>query len=284
MRKTGIVLLILGLALVFTSIGPALAAQNGVAQATCPSGGGWVKIDSDDLSSYPVAGATDYCFKAGSNNSQGCEGGLFGSIPEGGFGNNGICGLSHWSYFMGPTPTLTSVPTFTLTVPVTATFTPEDTATTTNTVVIPTNTVIIPTETLASTPTNTSVVDPTPTVVDPTATSLPTGTPVIVITETGQATATLVLTVPATVTPGSGYSCDEVIKLWKKTGDPRWRQWLDKRPWCERHPTKTPNSPTSGVGDSYSGFSPMTTLWLGSISSLFGLLLVALGGKRKIQY
>lgn len=69
-----------------------------VKQGTCPDGNGWTKIDSNDLSSYPVDGATAYCFKAGSSNSQGCIGGLFDSIPSGGF-NQPYCGLSHWSYY-----------------------------------------------------------------------------------------------------------------------------------------------------------------------------------------
>src|SRR3990167_2628175 len=73
-------------------------------QETCPGGGGWTKIDSDDLSLYPVDGAVEYCFKAGSNNSQGCIGGLFDSIPDGGF-NHPYCGLSHWSYRLGEDPT-----------------------------------------------------------------------------------------------------------------------------------------------------------------------------------
>ena len=63
-------------------------------QETCPQTGGWVKIDSDDLSLYPVDGAIEYCFKAGSDNSQGCIGGLFSSWPQ----PEGTCALSHWSY------------------------------------------------------------------------------------------------------------------------------------------------------------------------------------------
>ena len=74
-------------------------------QETCPQTGEWTKIDSNDLSLYPVPGATEYCFKAGSDNSQGCIGGLFDSWPQ----PNGTCGLSHWSYRI-PTPEPTSVP------------------------------------------------------------------------------------------------------------------------------------------------------------------------------
>jgi len=78
-------------------------------QETCPDGGGWTKIDSDDLSSYPVNGADGYCFKAGSDTSEGCTGGIFNDIPEGGF-NQPYCGLSHWSYHM-PDGEETPVPT-----------------------------------------------------------------------------------------------------------------------------------------------------------------------------
>ncbi len=81
---------------------PAVVPLQG--EATCPDGDGWTKIDSDDLSLYPVDGATDYCFKAGSSNSQGCTGGIFDSWPQ----PEGTCGLSHWSYFIpegDPPPT-----------------------------------------------------------------------------------------------------------------------------------------------------------------------------------
>lgn len=77
-----------------------------IGQETCPQDGGWTKIDSSDLSLYPVPGATEYCFKAGSGNSEGCTGGLFDSWPQ----PEGTCGLSHWSYFIpeeDPTPTNT---------------------------------------------------------------------------------------------------------------------------------------------------------------------------------
>ena len=80
-------------------------------QSTCPDGGEWTKIDSDDLSEYPVPDATEYCFKAGSDNSQGCIGGLFDSWPQ----PDGTCGLSHWSYRINepipePDPSATDEP------------------------------------------------------------------------------------------------------------------------------------------------------------------------------
>ena len=80
-------------------------AVSAFAQETCPDGNGWVKIDSDDLSSYPVPGAVDYCFKAGSDASQGCVGGIFSTWPP---PVDNYCDLSHWSYKAGettPTPT-----------------------------------------------------------------------------------------------------------------------------------------------------------------------------------
>lgn len=120
-----------------------VARANG--QDTCPQSEGWTKIDSDDLSLYPVDGATEYCFKAGSSNSQGCEGGLFESWPQ----PEGTCGLSHWAYFI-PEPEETATPI------------PTDEPT--------------PTETPVDdpTPTPTDEFDPTPT---PTEESLPSPTP-----------------------------------------------------------------------------------------------------------
>lgn len=75
-------------------------------QETCPNTeDGWTKIDSNDLSLYPVDGATEYCFKAGSDNSNGCTGGLFSSWPQ-----EGACGLSHWSFYI-PEPSPSVFPT-----------------------------------------------------------------------------------------------------------------------------------------------------------------------------
>lgn len=88
---------------------------NAQSSNVCPNtGDGWVKIDSDDLSLYPVEEATAYCFKAGNY--------LVYEMPEGGFGQEGACseenvhqcGLSHWSYYVPsvtPTPTPTQEPT-----------------------------------------------------------------------------------------------------------------------------------------------------------------------------
>ena len=139
------------------------------ANGTCPQDDGWTKIDSDDLSLYPVDGATDYCFKAGSDDSQGCTGGLFDTIPDGGFGNNGYCSLSHWSYRLGEP---TSVPT---TPAPTPTDTPEPTPTPTDEPQpTPTPTdegcggECDPTEVPTPTPTDPPTLEPTPT-----ATELP---------------------------------------------------------------------------------------------------------------
>jgi hypothetical protein len=116
-----------------------------LATDACPNGNGWVKVDSNDLSSYPVEGATEYCFKYGSANSQGCTGGTSSSWPPPGVSNP--CGLSHWSYFIPK-----------------ATYTPTNTATNT------------PTNTPTDTPTNTATNTPTNTPVDDTATPTDTAT------------------------------------------------------------------------------------------------------------
>ncbi len=112
------------LAIVFMVI-PAAAAS------TCSDGDGWTKIDSGDLSQYPVNGADGYCFKAGPYTAS--------SIPAGGFGQEGSCNdgvqycdLSHWSYHVGVQPTGTSVPTNTPP-PSTLTETPTSTQEPTNT-------------------------------------------------------------------------------------------------------------------------------------------------------
>lgn len=69
-------------------------------QGNCKDSDGWVKIDSGDLSSYPVTNASKYCFKASQYTTS--------EIPDGGFGQEGACtecniqncGLSHWSYYI----------------------------------------------------------------------------------------------------------------------------------------------------------------------------------------
>lgn len=128
---------------------------------TCPDGGEWVKVNSGDLSQYPVEGAVEYCFKAGSWDT-------IDYIPEGGFGQEGscsegiqYCGLSHWAYRLDDaTPTPSDTPTDTNTPEPSPTFTqtPESTAT------------------FTQTPTNTSPVTDTPTPT-PTDTPHPTITP-----------------------------------------------------------------------------------------------------------
>ncbi|WKZ25524.1 MAG: hypothetical protein QY322_04045 [bacterium] len=95
MKKIHVFLAILTIVILSTSVVGIVAAAG---QETCPNGGGWTKVDSSDLSQYPVSGATDYCFKAGSDNSRGCTGGLFDSWPQ----PAGTCGLSHWSYYIPP--------------------------------------------------------------------------------------------------------------------------------------------------------------------------------------
>lgn len=136
------------------------------AKDSCPgSGNGWTKVDSNDLSLYPVPGATEYCFKFGSANSQGCTGGVSSSWPPPGVANP--CGLSHWAYYIPEvtdTPTTEPSPTFT---PTTEwTFTPTATTQVDNT---PTTT---PTEDPGVTPTATLEITPTlPTEITPTLTT-----------------------------------------------------------------------------------------------------------------
>lgn len=157
--KIKLILLYVAIALLIILPG-SLKAQG---QETCPQTGGWTKIDSNDLSLYPVQGATAYCFKAGSDNSQGCTGGLFDSIPENGFGATTgdikYCGLSHWSYFVpsttpspepsnSPSPTASSTPEVTSTPTTQASSTPEPTQT--------------PTSTTESKPNESSSSNPTP--------------------------------------------------------------------------------------------------------------------------
>jgi hypothetical protein len=127
----------------------------------CPDDGGWKKVDSGELTLYPVDGATRYCFKAGPFRTN--------TKPDGGFGQDGACEvnhierceLSHWSYFIPgdvPTPTSTQRPSPT----------PTDQPTPT------------PTDVLTSTPTDqpNGGSNPTPTPTDrPGGGSNPTPTP-----------------------------------------------------------------------------------------------------------
>lgn len=120
-------------------------------QETCPDGGLWVKIDSGDLSLYPVSNAVEYCFKAGNF--------LDDEIPEGGFGQDGsckngiaYCELSHWSYKIGeitPTPTIEPTPE--------PTKSPTPSVSPTPTTITPT-----PTDEVSPTPTITPTTTPTP--------------------------------------------------------------------------------------------------------------------------
>ncbi|KKM07671.1 hypothetical protein LCGC14_1731590 [marine sediment metagenome] len=159
--------LILIIALASTGLGGILAANG---QDTCPDGGDWTKIDSDDLSLYPVAGAVEYCFKAGSSQSQGCEGGIFNSWPQ----PEGTCGLSHWSYRLGdptatPDPTPTDVPSTATPTDVPPTATPTEGPPTSTPDPTPEDT---PTATPTDTPPTATPTDPPPTAT-PTATNPP---------------------------------------------------------------------------------------------------------------
>jgi len=72
----------------------------------CPHTSPWIKEDSDDLSKLP-AEYEAACFKFGSENSQGCIGGISNTWPPAVDGK--YCGLSHFSYIPkqsnSPTPT-----------------------------------------------------------------------------------------------------------------------------------------------------------------------------------
>lgn len=108
--------LIIVLALYIVPLTPVFASSSesfvSQSEITCPKTEGWTKVDNGDLSSYPVEGATEYCFKAGSYKTN--------EIPDGGFGQEGACtgeniercGLSHWSYYI-PEPAKTETPTVT---------------------------------------------------------------------------------------------------------------------------------------------------------------------------
>lgn len=100
MRKLVVVVVFLALLLVVTST--AFASPPAEANV-CPEGGDW--SDHQNPPFHEVAGAVEYCFKAGQW--------LEYEYPEGGFGQEGsckqgiqYCDLSHWSYRLGePTPT-----------------------------------------------------------------------------------------------------------------------------------------------------------------------------------
>jgi hypothetical protein len=93
------------LSLIASVVAGATLATPSVAFAAdvCPNGGGWTKVD--DTSPHTVAGATAYCFKAGSSNGQGggcndyyiTDGSGPGDYPQG----DDDCNLSHWGYFIG---------------------------------------------------------------------------------------------------------------------------------------------------------------------------------------
>ena len=159
--------------LVIAAIVIGIVAGSGIAYANgqnCPPSGesGWTKVDSGDLSSYPVAGADSYCFKVGTF--------IVGSIPAGGFGQEGACeadhvercDLSHWAYHI-PEPTRippTETPTD---VPPTETPTEEPPT--------PTPTDDPPTPTSTPTPECEECETPTPTPETPTPTPTPTDPP-----------------------------------------------------------------------------------------------------------
>ena len=167
MRNFFRILLMGGCVIAFVSAGINFV----VSEPTCPDGGEWTKINSNDLSLYPVDGAVEYCFKAGSSNSQGCVGGLFDEWPP---DVENYCGLSHWAYRIGDPTETPELPTNTPELP-TATNTPEDTPTSTATFTQEPS--ATPTEDPYETPTETMEATPTLPETSPTSTPNPTVTP-----------------------------------------------------------------------------------------------------------
>lgn len=158
---------------------------------SCPneSTPGWHKVDPPGSGPYVVTGATEYCFKFGSQNSQGCTGGTSSSWPPPGIDNP--CGLSHWSYFI---PTVTNTPTNT------PTDLPTNTPTQTPTKTATDNPTITPTNTPTKTTTNTPVDDET---------STPTNTPVDESTDTPTPTSTGLTLVPSLTSTATPDPCRE---------------------------------------------------------------------------
>jgi len=150
------------LALIILVSGAFLRLPQAEAGDVCPQGDGWSSHQDPPLSNV---GASNYCVKGGSENSEGCD----GYLDEGGWeyvnsvvDAENACGLSHWSYEL-PDPTDTPVPTDTPTATDTEEPTPTETATE-GPSPTPTDTA---TEGPSPTPTNTSEIP------EPTATQKP---------------------------------------------------------------------------------------------------------------
>lgn len=124
----------------------------------CPHGGEWSEHQDPEDFNGPVEGATEYCWKGGSERSN-CEGFLFQSGNPFAYPIQGdhVCDLSHWSYKLGSTATPSPTPTESPNPSSTPTSTPVETPTETPTAT-PT-----PSETPSLTPTPTSTPTPTPT-------------------------------------------------------------------------------------------------------------------------
>lgn len=132
MKKLTITLITLAIAILGLSIASVQAKQE-----TCPKDAPWVKVDSDDLSQLPDE-YESACFKFGSDNSQGCIGGLSRVWPPEVDGK--YCGLSHFSYLPvttspSPSPVVTtsSRPTPTPSISPSPSATPTPTITPTST-------------------------------------------------------------------------------------------------------------------------------------------------------
>ena len=122
-----IVFVILGFFLFFAFV--AFASQDTV----CPHGGSWSEHQEPNTWTGAIDNVVEYCFKGGSENSN-CVGYLYQTTNPNDYPPAGdhVCGLSHWSYRVGTTPTPTVIdstgtPTPTIKISLTPTQTPTAT-------------------------------------------------------------------------------------------------------------------------------------------------------------
>ncbi len=177
-RKLAVVVFFEVILLLFLVTFSVFAAQ------TCPDGGGWTKIDSGNLNQYPVSGATEYCFKAGTE--------VYDDLES--WQSSGK-DLSHWSYYL-PERTSTPVPT------------PEPTETP------------IPTQEPTNTPAPTDTPEPTNTSTPPTGTPRPTNTPGTTSTPESTNTPPPGSTPTHTATPGRTGTGTPTSTPWTATPSP----------------------------------------------------------------
>jgi hypothetical protein len=126
----------------------AMTVRKAGATDSCPNQPPYIKVEGDDLTQLPDD-AVDVCFKFGSAKSQGCIGGVSNVWPP--VVDGKYCGLSHFSYRLGPVPTPAVEPTVTPTISATPTERPIATPTPDPT---PTPTIVHRTTTPEPTPVN----------------------------------------------------------------------------------------------------------------------------------